>query len=266
MAELDRLDREHGLGAMPTAATRRHRRAPSDGSRRRYLTVLVSSVVVFALVLLAPTSGMQTVRRLVGLGGDRLDAAPEVPAGPGSYRFVATQPHSEKPVGYSPCRTIRVEVNPAGAPEGYDRLVDTAIEHTATATGLRFERIGLTERRPGGPVDRRQPVLIAWADEDEVPKLAGDVAGIGGSTPVADGFDTLHYVTGEIVLDTDVFDDLDGDHYASAQAIVDHEFGHVVGLDHVDDRGELMYPESIGVTTYGPGDLKGLALLGNVDC
>ena len=51
-----------------------------------------------------------------------------------------------------------------------------------------------------------------------------------------------------------------------AQAILDHEFGHLVGLDHVHDKDELMNEENLGLTSYGPGDLEGLARLGDIAC
>ena len=50
------------------------------------------------------------------------------------------------------------------------------------------------------------------------------------------------------------------------RAIVQHELGHVLGLDHVDDPGELMYDTSSGRTDFGPGDLEGLARLAGVPC
>jgi hypothetical protein len=50
------------------------------------------------------------------------------------------------------------------------------------------------------------------------------------------------------------------------RAIVMHELGHVVGLAHVDDRGELMYADSVGQKTFGPGDLTGLGALGRGRC
>ena len=58
----------------------------------------------------------------------------------------------------------------------------------------------------------------------------------------------------------------DGPERANMQAIVDHEFGHVVGLDHVSDPGELMYQSNVGMTDYGPGDLEGMARLGSIPC
>ncbi|WP_051551770.1 matrixin family metalloprotease [Nocardioides sp. URHA0020] len=260
LAELDRLDREHGLGTMPGPSVRRTAR---DGrGSKGWLSLMVASAVLLGIAFFAPTAEMQDLRRLVGLDGDRV----AVPDGDGSYAFLQTQPQTQEPVGYDPCRTIEVEVNPDGAPKGYSRLVDTGISHTAGATGLSFERVGTTDRRPSRSTSgQRQPVLIAWADAREVPELKGDVAGIGGSTAVEVGFRDREYVTGEIVLDTKVFDEL-GSRSKDAQAIVDHEFGHLVGLDHVDDRGELMYPENSGRTTYGPGDLEGLAKLGNLPC
>ena len=47
---------------------------------------------------------------------------------------------------------------------------------------------------------------------------------------------------------------------------MDHEFGHLVGLGHVDDPDEIMNKHGVRVSTYGPGDLEGLARIGSIDC
>ena len=54
--------------------------------------------------------------------------------------------------------------------------------------------------------------------------------------------------------------------YEQARAIVVHELAHVLGLDHVDDPDELMHPVTASRTGLGPGDLQGLALLGQAAC
>ena len=43
-----------------------------------------------------------------------------------------------------------------------------------------------------------------------------------------------------------------------------HELGHVIGLDHVQDRGQVMYPSISDQSPdgYGPGDRAGLSILG----
>ncbi len=52
------------------------------------------------------------------------------------------------------------------------------------------------------------------------------------------------HVTGSVTLDgpdlTDISEGPDG--RARALAIIEHEVGHLVGLGHVDDRRQLMFP------------------------
>ena len=42
-----------------------------------------------------------------------------------------------------------------------------------------------------------------------------------------------------------------------------HELGHVIGLDHVTDQSQIMYPTvTTKLSVFGAGDLAGLQLLG----
>ena len=269
MVELDRLDREYGVGAMPGTSTPAPRK-PRRQTGAALPGLLVTAVILTAVVALSPTENFRTIRQLAGFGNARLGDVPSVAEGEGSYAFTATQRGSKQPVAYDPCRIIEVAVNPEGAPENYDELVDTAIDRTGDATGLAFRRIGTTDDRDftrrTSAIASRPPVLVAWATPEEVPDLEGDIAGIGGSAAVDMGTGRMRYVTGIVVLDAGTFGDFEDDEQPFAQAIVDHEFGHLVGLDHVDDPHELMNGANVGVTTYGPGDREGLARLGGVDC
>jgi predicted Zn-dependent protease len=64
-------------------------------------------------------------------------------------------------------------------------------------------------------------------------------------------------------LDEITLGQLDG--MARAKAVILHELGHLVGLDHVDDPSQLMYHQS-SVTTLQGGDRAGLAELGRGAC
>ena len=106
--------------------------------------------------------------------------------------------------------------------------------------------------------DRWAPVLVSWATEAEAPRLAGRVAGYAGPAVADDGGRLL--VSGQVVLDTD---DLaypgDGGVKAFAYYAVLHELGHLVGLAHVDEPTQLMYPQG-HIASFAPGDLRGLAV------
>jgi hypothetical protein len=268
---LEGLDREQGLGALPEGSPVRPRRRTASPA---LAGVAVTALILSGVVLVGPGDEMATVRRLLGLGSDRYGSPPAFTPGEGTYKFLLTQRGSDRPVAYDPCRRVEYAVNPAGAPEDWKELVDTAVAHTEWATGLDFVDVGPTEERPfnptrsgpfGGAAPR--PVVIGFADSEEIRDLAGDVAGLGGSVSTRDTLGRDYFVTGAIALDTDVFrTPSDGAQRTNLQAIVDHEFGHVVGLDHVDDPSELMYESNVGVTDYGPGDLEGMARLGSVPC
>ena len=158
----------------------------------------------------------------------------------------------------------------------------------SAATGLVFKPVGRTDESPGPNRESVQPnrygadwapVLIAWSNPDVVPGLAGAVAGQAGSTSyrvtrsTADSEvsrQSTGYVTGIIMLDGSQIAEIIAeapDGQSAARSVVQHEAGHLVGLDHVDDPSQLMYPESnIETTHFGDGDLRGLHELGLGPC
>lgn len=232
--------------------------------------LLIVAVIIAGVLLLDPSDSGRRLRELLHID-DRLGELVDAPDGDGQYKFVNTQPGSDEPVSWNPCRPIEYVVNPDGAPDDWRELLDEALADITAATGFRFDDTGTSEERDFDDridgLNRPQPVLIGWADDEEVPRLAGDVAGLGGATYIERNRHRT-YVTGSIALDSELFADLEDERHGDdlMRAIITHELGHVVGLDHVDDSDELMYADNVGQTELGPGDLEGLAELGAVDC
>lgn len=220
---------------------------------------------------LAPPRGLEEAGAPLGA------PPPESALDEGPHTFSAMQPDGSGPVTYSPCRPIHYVVRPDGAPPQADLLVRTAVERVSAATGLQFVADGATDEGPDPDRAAYQPdrygrrwapVLFTWSDEVETPGLAGDVAGTGGSASVTvDG--RAVYVTGEVTLDTAELAPLVESPNGTAVAIgvVTHELAHVVGLGHVDDPTQLMYPSTnLAVTAFSAGDRAGLAALGRGAC
>jgi hypothetical protein len=193
-----------------------------------------------------------------------------------SYKFLATNDDGT-PVGYSPCRPLHFVVNADLAPEGAAGLVPEAIRTVSRATGIRFINDGATDERPSerrAPYqpkvygERWAPLLISWTTPGAAPQLKGQIIGTGGSTHYSYGDGPKSFVTGSLELDApQIAVELnrpDGTAYATA--VILHELGHVMGLDHVGDPVQLMYPEIGAPDGLAAGDLNGLQKLGKARC
>jgi Matrixin len=266
LQELDRVDREQGLGAMPLGT-------PADGQvrhRRRRRSRRTTGPVLPGLLISGIIAGLVMLHD-PGITGYRFRQLIDHLSGKngGSYAFVVTTTSGD-PVGWNHCKPIRYVVNPAGAPDDWEDVVRGGVSEITDASGFDFQYDGTSVDRSFGkrtvdPADP-PPVLIAWADADEVPDLAGSTAGIGGSTP-ARVHNRIQFVTGLVVLDTEAFDRMQRrGAERSEELILAHELGHVLGLDHVDDVDELMNAEFVGQQGFGPGDRQGLELLHDLPC
>ncbi|MCZ3387822.1 MAG: matrixin family metalloprotease [Actinomycetia bacterium] len=197
-----------------------------------------------------------------------------------NYAFVRTQPNSAEPVAFDPCRPIHYVVRPGGAPPGGMDLLHTAINNVSAATGLQFVDDGVTDEapselrpnyQPDHYGDRWAPVLISWSTPEEYGGLAGQVIGLTGSEPVTTDDGQLALVSGHVTLDAEQTNDLLTKTLLNGRSVViatiTHELGHLVGLAHVNDLNQLMYPTARPTTfTFGSGDLTGLAALGSGRC
>lgn len=262
----------------------------------------------------APDDRVKVIR------GDDWPPAPENPSAErvlpavvatttGSHDFIMFQDDDVTPVAYDPCRPIRYVVSgAANAPIEGKALLDEAIAEVSKVTGLAFVDEGASTERPSDTRRAYQPdlygevwapVLIAWSDPVESPRLAEDVNGGDPSTQMdvlgyagsnAVGFRTVEgdddksgdtsfdgsnssdgmiFITGGVTLDGPDFASLlqTPDGYEIARSAIMHELAHLVGLAHIDDRTQLMFPAlQPGVTSFAGGDLEGLATLGAGVC
>lgn len=183
------------------------------------------------------------------------------------------------PVRWDPCRPIHVVVNSSDAPAGADKLLRNGLAEVSRDTGLRFVLDGATDEAPSSnrrPLERDRygnrwsPVLVAWTNPQAVPGLAGPVAGLAG--PAGAPYTTpseKHWVSGTVYLDGPDLSKVLArpvNGWWQAQAIVLHELGHLVGLNHVNDTAQLMAPGNSGQLLFAAGDFEGLRRLGDGPC
>lgn len=231
--------------------------------------------------LLTPESVRRSITGMIA-GGDRPPAGadaeprrilPDVrpPGEFGEYRFLTMS--GGKPVRYSPCRRLSVVVNPRGAPPDALATVSAAVAEISAATGLSLTVSGTTreryssQRRPYQPRrygDRWAPILVSFAGAGSVPEFDGDAVGFGGSLSLDPVVGDPSYVTGSVVLDRDFFADPANQGYLNEAVL--HEFGHVMGLDHVSDGAQIMWSGGLHGSGLGSGDRAGLARLGRGPC
>jgi hypothetical protein len=269
LEELDDLDRRYGLGASPAShppSRARHRGMPRVERHKRRTSgpVMPGVIVVFCLLVFvffqSPTTTGERLRQFVdGLTG----------GGDESYAFIGTEPNG-LPFSWDHCKPIHYVVNPDGAPDGWEDVVEDAISEVEEASGFQFDADGNSEDtwgdRQASDARRALPVLIDWATPEEVPKLEGDTVGIGGASAVNVNGET-RFLTGIVVLDEREYDQMMRfGRDVAATLILAHELGHVLGLDHFDDPNQLMHPQYVGQRGFGDGDRAGFKELHDIPC
>ena len=195
-----------------------------------------------------------------------------------SYRFISYQSDLVTPVAYDPCRPIHYVTRAQGEPVGGDQIISDAIIRVSQATGLQFINDGKSFEtptfqrdvyQPNNYGDRWAPVLLAWVTVAENPDFATNIEGKSGSVAMVGNDGLKTYVSGIVELDslklTQMLQVPSG--IEQVRAVVLHELGHLVGLAHIADANQLMYPETgHGITDFATGDLTGAAILGRGSC
>jgi hypothetical protein len=226
--------------------------------RRRTLAVIaiVTSLAVFGSL---------------GLLGSAVNQVTRPKGSSDEYRFLATA--AGEPVRWNPCQPIHYVVNLTEAPSGSLGDVQEAIRRVSVDTGIPFIFDGSTQeipqqtRAPYLPQlygERWAPVVIAWANQDEtdIAFQEGENRYAAVSRPLSPTNGTAQFVSGWVVINAADRNPPGWDSPADQGPTVLHELGHIMGLDHVASKYELMEPSGGYMTDYGPGDLAGLERLG----
>jgi hypothetical protein len=159
---------------------------------------------------------------------------------------------------------VTYQVNYAGAPSFARSEVDAAVARVEAATGIDLVDLGDLGGTAGndGTAPAGVDAVMAFVSPTENPGI-GSAAGLGGGgyAPAWNG-NSARVVSG-FVLINETLGFSQGLGPTGLQGLLLHELGHMMGLDHVQDRAEVMYPVMHDVPNgYGPGDREGLWDLG----
>jgi hypothetical protein len=172
------------------------------------------------------------------------------------------------PFRWDGCEAIPYRVNLAGTSRRNLTVLRVAIHEIADATGFRFTYAGRTSvvpvRKGRGALEQvpDDALYVAWSTSAVVPRLAGNVIGLGGPGVSYNRIGAQWRVeSGGVVIDkaAHVSTAL-GKQGATLQSLLLHELGHAMGLGHSESKANVMY-EGLGSwsrPSLGPGDLAGL--------
>ena len=243
---------------------------------RRWMRVgafaaFLAVVAAGAILVFGPDSdlrrGLSDGNTLVVSPSEPTGGLPDVP-----FRFLRTRTDGS-PVRWNPCEPIRYEANLELAPDGAIEDVQEAVRRVQDATGIEFifegETTDSTADRLDGQIaelgpdgrPRFEPVLIVWVEDAEMKEMAGgeledDVMGYARPI-VRKGV----FVGGVIAMRASLAN-VTGFGFVGTGPVVQHEWGHIVGLDHVATSSDTLMGEYVGRLDWGEGDLRGLERLG----
>ena len=177
-----------------------------------------------------------------------------------------------RPARWDPCVPIHYVVQPGWIPDAGRADLAEAVSRLSAASGLQFVDDGDTAEMPSTTREAYQPerygerwapLLIGWVPQGATDLGIGAGAqGLSLSVAVpARGGPSL--VTGQVVLDASNRLAAGFGPGTTDGEVLLHELAHAVGLGHVLDATQVMYPQTTnGESQFGAGDRAGLAAVG----
>lgn len=235
------------------------------GRGRRAITTALVAVVALALwalpgtpaaALAEPPAQPQVGARAAGLAHRLAPVAGCALGAPSAATHAFVEVGADGcPLRWDPCTVIDWWYNPLGA-AGQEAEVVAAVAAVAAATGLDLRHRGSTSMPVNqwlsSPLGSGTGLLIGWGALDP---------GVLGQTTTQHLDIPGH--TSEVLRAGVVVDPARTASVGQLRAVLRHELGHVVGLDHVATPSVLMYPHLTGLSDLTQGDRAGMHLLGS---
>ena len=259
-----------------------HRVTTTRTTRGAYKVTLptrTTGTFVYRLVVPAGDRGAKASTRLI-----KLAVVKRAGGNSKAYRFLSSG-SAQPSYRWNPCRpaAIGYRVNLANSPAGALTDVKGAIARLSSATGLRYVYRGTTAILPGRGNDTYPAgteLIIAWTKPGRSrylpapPKGYRTAAATGGPTnsryaQTSQGKSVVEITEAMVVVNSTYKTSGgfgSGPRYGwqgTRGQLLMHELCHTVGLDHVNNKGQIMSPVMSRMpAVWGAGDKNGLRLVG----